>query len=142
MAKDAADPTAEAGDAAAQVVPPEGALVVPQEAVAVAAQEAGKLIHQHTVGLGLQFGPPPHPLAAQVTPEHVTQSIAAADKQDERRHYSGRFCLVGIIVAFFFTSWLFLWYSKPELLEKILVPFLTFGAGAMGGYGYAKSKTK
>jgi len=45
----------------------------------------------------------------------------------------------------FLLCWLFLWYAKPELLEKILPAVLAFAAGYAGGFNhgrYSSSKSK
>ena len=89
---------------------------------------------------GFQLGPAPYPLANQLTPELVSQSITVADTQDARSRYSTqRFGLVAGIIGSLLLCLLFsLAFGKVEYLDKIIALFVGF----VGGYGYAKSASK
>jgi len=84
-------------------------------------------------------------IAQKVTRDHITEAIKHAGEREqfantERMLSTSLMGGVGLL-AFLFVfgiCWLFLSFNKPELLEKILPPLITFVTGAFGGFGFGR----
>ncbi len=91
-------------------------------------------------------------LTEKLTKEHITQALKYTDDKESRAHEERVLSkklmagsLWGSLVFVLVLSWLFLWYSKPEFLEKILPAVFGFAAGYAGGFNHGKysgSKSK
>jgi len=79
------------------------------------------------------------------TPEHITQYLTSSDTNMVLSHKSDtqnrwfKLAVIGMTVGLFgFT--IFVLKEKPEYLEKILIGAGGVIAGALGGFGYGKTK--
>ncbi len=95
---------------------------------------------QSFTSVQLAMGPAPNEFVQKLEPAHITELLEANDRERKRNHDSNRLYFAGTLIAFFGISWLFLGYQKGELVEKIVLHLMSFGAGALGGYGFAKAK--
>jgi len=95
---------------------------------------------------------PFNPLHQKMNEAHVTQVLDLATKHDEREFNlalrqqdhrdSNRWFLLGtlalVLIAFGFVCVLF--KDNKEILIPVVTGLLSFGAGALGGYGLGRSK--
>lgn len=96
------------------------------------------------------FGPAPQRggdlIAAKITGEHITTAFGMQEKDSERKSnekklgmYLGFGALIAVLVFVCVLSLLFLIYSKPEFIEKILIAMISLAAGAAGGFGVGRT---
>ena len=91
------------------------------------------------------MGPRESAVEKQVRPEHIPQFIGLKEKEAELAHKdskSNRYFQLAIVlvIAVLVGLVLFLYRDQPEMVQKIIIPAITFIAGAGGGYGLGKSK--
>ena len=84
-------------------------------------------------------------IAGKVTGDHITEAIKHAGERERFTHTerilsTSLLGVVGVLALLFVFGicWLFLSFNKPELLEKILPPLITFATGAFGGFGIGR----
>ena len=93
----------------------------------------------------MSVGPPESPFAKHVTGEHITQQqeneAKAMDYENKDRARNHRLVII-IVVALVALAVLVLvlFRDDAQTIREILVPVLTGLVGAIGGYGYGKSK--
>ncbi len=87
----------------------------------------------------------PEALTGKLTEEHITQALKFTDNKEARVHeervLSQKLLAGSPLIAFIFIlalCWLFLAYSKPELIEKTLPLIIAFASGAFGGFGVGR----
>lgn len=84
-------------------------------------------------------------LMKKVTPENISE-LLEAEKEETRLAYKDStntkiVTLISIgIVAIFAIIVIALLKDQPDILKEILIPAVTLIAGAIGGYGYGKTK--
>lgn len=103
-------------------------------------------------------GPMANPLHNKMTPEHITQVLDLAAKHDERdydlhkraqeqstsngtsvrRYAFASFIVVAVLVAIV----LFLFRDQPNVLVPVLAGVGGLVSGAVGGFGYGRSKSR
>lgn len=84
-------------------------------------------------------------IAKKVTSEHITDVLKTQDKgmtytYKEHQH---KMIFTGIVFALAIGTvfgLIAILQSTPDIMEKVLIGFLGFAAGALGGYGYRSSK--
>ncbi len=123
-----------------------------QEAIRKMGGEPEKLKEVTEFMMMMGSGPFPNPLHQKMTDVHISKILEITSEHDERefkllqrdhdRKDTNRWfslaVLVIILIAVLVVCILF--KEKPEVLIPILTGILGFGAGALGGYGYGKSK--
>ena len=84
-------------------------------------------------------------MVKRMTPENFQQilqneaeetKLAYRDKSETRKT---AVMVIGVIVLFMIMA-LFVLKDQPETLKEIVVPLLTFAAGALGGYGFCSRR--
>lgn len=93
----------------------------------------------------MQSGFPGMEISNKITPEHINQMLATdakkVDLASKDRHEDRIFkyaIIITAIVAVIILCVIF--RDNVEPLQKIIIPILSFVAGAAGGYGVGKSK--
>lgn len=81
--------------------------------------------------------------------EHVSELLAIADKADSRSHLRGMTLLCGglgigiaLLIFILLLSWLFLAYSKGDLLVPVISAFGGLVTGLLGGFGMGAAYQK
>ena len=99
------------------------------------------------------MGPPPNPIMNKINEKHIDKAMDLAGQAIENNHIidnreldikiSNRwfvFAVLSLILVVLVILVIKL-QDKPEVLLPIITGLVGLGAGAMGGYGYGKSKT-
>lgn len=94
-----------------------------------------------------QFGPPPHPLADQITSDHIDSLIEVQrrnsdnlleDRKDQRSHAKAVLVIVGILLLALVG--LLGWIGSVDQVESLVRLLVIAAGGAFGGWGYARGR--
>lgn len=82
----------------------------------------------------------------KITGEHITEYLQGARQEmentfDERKQNRIFTFLTLIFAMIFFIIIILLLKDKPDFMEKIIYSFVSLVAGAIGGYGFGKSRS-
>lgn len=93
-----------------------------------------------------QFGPAPHPLADQITSDHIDSLIEIQSKnsdnllEDRKGHrYHVKFVFVAACVFVLALVGLLAVTGNVEQVESLITQLVVLAGGGLGGYGIAKA---
>lgn len=100
------------------------------------------------IGLSMQMGrtiSPEMELMKKMTPQHVTEFLEAQKEEmqnqfKEKRETKIFLVVILLIVVAFIIILISMLKDKPDIMEKVLYASGGLIAGALGGYGFGKSK--
>lgn len=99
-----------------------------------------------------QSGPTSNPIFDKITPEHISKAMDLAEAAELHGHQwatreqdtekTNRFFAIAVLIIIIITVLLLINYLKdtPQILMPTLSGLIGLGAGAIGGYGYGRSK--
>ena len=104
-----------------------------------------EIVHEEVGAFMMQSGFPGMEISNKITPEHINQMLATEDKKvdialkDRHEDRIFKFAIIFIAVIVIFALCLF-FKDDIESLQKIIAPIISLIIGAVGGYGYGKTK--
>ncbi|UYV12298.1 MAG: hypothetical protein NCW75_13485 [Phycisphaera sp.] len=114
-----------------------------QVEAAEALENAPPFVRESMMAL-MASGPLPNPVANQVRPEHIKQSLDLADKQSDRddrqESRSKLFLLIAFVIVVGLVVFLVIFLKDdPDLLQKVLTYAGTLFAGVAAGFGIGRA---
>lgn len=94
-----------------------------------------------------QFGPAAHPLADEITSDHISSLIEIQAENSERLYqdrkggrYHAKFIFVAAGLLLLALIGILAWVGSIDQVESIVTRLLIIAAGALGGWGYARGR--